>query len=136
MASMVIRGSFWDRTPTTPIGIETIPDYYVELKQVPLSESRLFILIDKLKSWLEKPQEIEIDLSPEKFSGENFKIFVGKYDGLITSQDKPACLITYESSHFLCGKWGFILDQSCIRIFAEELEMAMGLLPDTSAKKS
>jgi hypothetical protein len=59
---------------------------------------------------------------------------LGVREDLICSLKMPACTISYCSNSFEVGKWHFVVDQSCIRIFREELRAALDSLYSTPSR--
>ena len=125
LSTITVAGQFW----SSPVFCETAKNnsvsdlYAVALSHVVLKQSLVEDLIAELAEWLEKPKELSVDLSADVY--EVFSISFEISKKLISSLEKPACTVTYASGSFQVGKWSFIVDQSCMRIFYDELKLAI-----------
>jgi len=57
-------------------------------------------------------------------------ISIGQEERLICSPAKPACKISYNSSSAMLGQWIFVVDQSCIKICADEIAIVLKSLAE------
>jgi hypothetical protein len=136
LASLSVVGRFW-RSPPFEDEAENSSErlvtvFSVMLPQVLLRRDRIEYLISELAEWLKKPKEISVELSKSKSVYQSLAISLGIREDLICSLDRPACTIAYSANSFEIGKWKFIVDQSCIRIFFEELRTSLDLARSAS----
>lgn len=122
-----ISGLFW---PRLQIGASSAltADYDVSLPQVLVDWRALDDLIVALGAWLEQPRPISIELCPAPAKDQSLVRSVGDVAGLITAADKPGCRIRYTGTVFRGGDWAFVVDQSCIRIFYDDLCAARAII--------
>jgi hypothetical protein len=126
---LVIRGAFWPRLKLQSNEyVEPVLDYSVALPQVVFEWGAVDELISELGEWLDSPKKISIELCQKAQGDQSFIISFGAIEELISSVQKPACTILYSGTVFNRGKWSFVVDQSCIRIFHEELRTAFNSL--------
>jgi hypothetical protein len=118
-----ITGLFWDRANT--FKRDYVNDFSVTLHQIHFLKDVLKRFLEDLRNWLEQPTTISFDLAQGSRDDQRFEIFIGKTEELICSDERPACVIKYISGSFDMGRWRFVLDQSCIRLLAEELSEAI-----------
>jgi hypothetical protein len=116
-----ISGEFWRLPISDP---QLADDYKVCLPQVLCNWQAVDELILELGEWLDRPKPIKIDLASKIRGHQTFSIEFSKTHRLITTGEKPACTVTYSGTNFLQGVWSFVVDQSCIRIFHDELRAA------------
>ncbi len=119
LVSISIEGSFWQRNKQVKYA-ELHPDFLVHLPQVNITETALKNLIDSFEQWLMIPYEFSIELSGVEFQSLLLNFCVDK--NYICSIDKPVCKIQYSAERMSAGEWNFIVDQSCIRLFKEDLD--------------
>ncbi|MES2535083.1 MAG: hypothetical protein V4632_04335 [Pseudomonadota bacterium] len=118
---ITITGSFWRRD--TPIGVaETVNDFSVKLPQVISRKDNIDFLILELSDWLKNPKEVSVDLASNCNNDQSFRLSLGVRDDLISSVDRPACTINYTGTAFKYGEWCFVIDQSCVRNWYDELK--------------
>lgn len=115
-----LKGAFWPRFSNDPGSKET-PDYSVTLHQVVLRRERLDLLIGRLGEWMRAPLELSVEMGKTPGNDQGFEISIGRADGLMSTADRPACTVRYSSGAFALGTWSFIVDQSCIKVFLDEL---------------
>jgi hypothetical protein len=128
LANLSLIGRFWPQPPfdaVEPASDELLTAYSVVLPNVILARNLVEHLISELTEWLVQPKEIAVELSDVRKTYQSIRISFGEREVLICSLEKPVCTITYASNSFEVGKWHFVVDQSCIRLFLEELEMSL-----------
>ena len=81
-----------------------------------------------------KPKPISLQLAKCRTTFHRLTISLGVREDLICSLEMPACTISYSSNSLEVGKWHFVVDQSCIRIFREELRAALDSLYSTPSR--
>lgn len=91
--------------------------------QFVLSESALHDLTAQPDEWLARPKEIEIELTDVKHLG--FSISFRPEKGIISRIDRPACTIICACKGLPRLEVKFVVDQSCIRLFRDELAAAL-----------
>jgi hypothetical protein len=128
LAKVSITGNFWPEPPFVSTvqrsGERLLEVFAVALPQVVLRRDRIELLLLEMAEWLHKPKEISIDLSSSRTIRNHLAIGFGTRRDLISSLDKPACTISYSANSFENGTWHFIVDQSCIRMFFEQVTEA------------
>ena len=95
-------------------------DFGVTIHQAILSVSALEELTVKLEKWLDVPFEFYQNISGDNY--QMLRINVGKNDGLITSLEKPALTFDVNLSSLRKSTVSYVVDQSCLHIFHEELK--------------
>lgn len=124
---VALKGMFWpplDKAEASDVML----DYSVFLPQVIWDWKAVDELIVEMDEWLESPKEISVDLCARNIGSQSFRVSFGLSDRLISSIQKPACSIVYVGTVFRHGEWSFIVDQSCIRIFRDELRRSLNLM--------
>ena len=132
-ANVSVVGDFWLDPPFAndagSTGLQSV--FSVSLPHVVLRKDRIENLLDELEQWLLKPKPISLELAKCRTTYQSLTISLGVREDLICSLEMPACTISYCSNSFEVGKWHFVVDQSCIRIFHEELRAALDSLYST-----
>jgi hypothetical protein len=130
LANVSVVGDFWLNPPFAndvgSSGLESV--FSVSLPHVVFRKDRIENLLDELEQWLLKPKPISLELAKCRTTYQSLTISLGVREDLICSLERPACTISYCSNSFEVGKWHFVVDQSCIRIFHEELRAALDRL--------
>jgi hypothetical protein len=108
--------------PIDQEGWEVADDCTVHLHQVLVSVSRLVGLAKELLAWLQQPIMIEHELALRRY--ESLSLSVGPEEGIISSAEKPVARLAFAAAG-LRGDYGFVVDQSCIRLFHAALERAI-----------
>jgi hypothetical protein len=121
---ILIGGVFWPRPEKEDLDGLT-PDYEVLLSQVQFDWRAVDELVVRMDEWLESPKEISIDLCAKDRGDQSFVLSFGSSNRLISSIQKPVCSITYIGTAFAHGEWLFVVDQSCIRNFRDELRLSL-----------
>ena len=121
---IIIKGVFWPRSEKSKLD-NLAPDYEVVLSQVQFDWRAVDELIVQMDEWLEHPKEISIDLCAKDRGDQSFILLFGQSSKLISSIQRPACSITYVGTVFAQGEWLFVVDQSCIRNFRDELRLSL-----------
>ena len=130
LANVSVVGDFWLDPPFAndvgSSGLESV--FSVSLPHVVLRKDRIEVLLDELEQWLLKPKPISLELGKCRTTYQSLTISLGVREDLICSLEMPACTISYCSNSFEVGRWHFVVDQSCIRIFHEELRASLDSL--------
>jgi hypothetical protein len=129
LARIAIVGRFWRPRPFETPGekpYQLSTAFVLELPQVVFQKRRIEQLASELEQWSLGSQEISFELSDPSEIHESFLLELSAYraDTLKGSQ----CSITYSAEAFEKGKWRFLVDQSCIRLFFEELSSSLANL--------
>jgi hypothetical protein len=138
LANVSVIGEFWLDPPFAndggSSGLETV--FSVSLPHAVLRKDRIEKLLDELEQWLLKPKPISLELAKCRTTYQSLVISLGVREDLISSLERPACTISYSSNSFEVGKWHFVVDQSCIRIFHDELRASFDSLYSTPSNGS
>jgi hypothetical protein len=95
----------------------------VSLPQVVISRRRVEELADGLVKWLESPTQIVVDLCHDT---KNQDLVVSlTHSEPQTIPGKAKFELQYSTVAFVSGRWSFGVDQSCIRIFSDELRLSL-----------
>ena len=113
-----IRGNFENA--------ELVEDCSLKLPQVLFAEWELEKLYSHLAKWLETPlnliEETPLDYVANLTTNDHFfEMKFGITGNSIVSRGQTECTIVYKASG-ISGKISYIIDQSCIRIFAEGIQ--------------
>jgi hypothetical protein len=119
--SLTITGTFWQRDRNLSSATLT-QDFDVVLHQVLVQAEDLVGLHRKLLAWLQTYAEFECELSTSAPGDPRVRLQLGKNDGLICTRDRPALTLTYKGRPAMEGEWAFLVDQSCVRLCAEEMQ--------------
>ncbi|MEK8020580.1 MAG: hypothetical protein VSS75_027250 [Candidatus Parabeggiatoa sp.] len=124
LTDISITGDFWQRDKEEVNDAKITLDFRVQLPQVIIKENALKELIIEIDKWFSEPREIGIELSNVCY--QSFQITFGMKDEFICSPDKPVCTIQYSSdSRMKMGEWNFVVDQSCLRLFRDDLNLIL-----------
>jgi hypothetical protein len=121
---IVIKGEFWPRSEKAK-GDDPVHDYEVLLSQVQFDWRAVDELIHQMDEWLDLPKEISIDLCAKDRDDQSFVLSFGRSSERISSIQRPACSVIYRGTVFVRGEWLFVVDQSCIRNFRDELRLSL-----------
>src|SRR5262249_12786987 len=121
---IVIKGALWPRSEREQVD-DPVHDYEVLLSQVQFDWRAVDELIHQMDEWLEHPKEISIDLCEKDRGDQTFVLSFGRSSERISSIQRPACSIMYCGTAFVRGEWLFVVDQSCIRNFRDELRLSL-----------
>lgn len=123
---ITLKGMFW---PLLDIAAATdlMLDYSVLLPQIICTWKTVGELIVEMDEWLEHPKKISIDLCAG-IEGQSLLISFGPSDRLISSMQTSTCSIVYAGTVFRRGEWSFVVDQSFIRIFRDELRRSLDFM--------
>lgn len=127
VCSLEAKGFFFDRAKrdfSPPFQL----DFHVTLPQVLLDIESIVILRDKLTRWIEKYEEFDLSIGTRAHGDQSLLISLGKAHGKIHSQLKPVLTFSFVCPSSMDGKWSFIVDQSCIGIWAHELSQFLSRL--------
>jgi hypothetical protein len=131
LVKLSITGNFWPRDDLASGSLgdaRSILDFSVQLPQVVIAERSLYEFARDLTDWLDTPSHVEADLSFDK--SQSLSVSLGIRDELLSKIDRPACTIAYSSERMLRGEWVFIVDQSCIQLFRNDLDELLSKLQD------
>lgn len=132
---IVIKGVFWPRSEKAKAD-DPVRDYEVLLSQVQFDWRAVDELIHQMDEWLEHPKEISMDLCAKDQGDQTFVLSFGRSSERISSIQRPACSITYGGTVFVRGEWLFVVDQSCIRNFRDELRLSLNEISPAAANDS
>ncbi len=118
LSDISIEGVFYERNKEIA-DAKLLPDFLVKLPQVVIPEANFKSLITELEQWLISAKEISIELSGVLHQSFILSFVIDKK--FICSMDKPVCKILYSAERMNFGEWNFIVDQSCIRLFKDDL---------------
>ena len=125
MSSIEISGQFWERDKNK--SEELTDDYKVILPQVKLCYDNLLLFSENMTKWLEGPFEFG-----EELSGIEYQSFVISFhkndDPTMNDIYKPWVNIIYSGGHVNCLECEFLVDQSCVSNFSDELKQSIELL--------
>jgi hypothetical protein len=119
--SIRVDADFWDRSVSIENAV-LMQDIHVLLPQVILSDAALKSLAAHLQGWLGNRQPFECSISPEGAGDQVVSVMVCRDEELICSEDRPALVLSYSRGSAMRGRWAFVVDQSCIRSFLEDLQ--------------
>lgn len=119
--SVTVTGTFWQRDRELS-GAALTRDFDVVLHQVLVEVEDLVGLHRQLVAWLQTFAEFECELGTAAPGDPRIHLQLGKNDGLICTRDRPALTLTYRGMPAMEGKWAFLVDQSCVRLCAEEVQ--------------
>jgi hypothetical protein len=123
LSKICLTGLWPDRTSREFDFVNLNRDFSVELPQIPVLRHRVVELIEELKLWLDHHGEIHKSFCPApKNQDFSFHIELPHPHNRIQGRE---CTIQYSGVGFELGKWSFIVDESCIRILADELSIAL-----------
>jgi len=115
-----VIGEFWPRGRIEP-GTDTTNDFHVALPQVLVDFKSLKSLRERLVEWQVNPSDFSVALGVQGEGDQRLTLAIGHDDNLIYSAGKPACMFTYACGSAMQGRWSFVVDQSCIRLCAEDI---------------
>ncbi|MFT3777049.1 MAG: hypothetical protein QM772_02020 [Ottowia sp.] len=115
-----VAGEFWHRGGAN-IGPGMTNDFYVTLPQVLLDIRSVNSLYEHLIEWQRDKKSFIVSLGVLNEGDQKVEISIGRDENLIYSIEKPACTFTYACGSSMQGKWSFVVDQSCIRLCAEDI---------------
>lgn len=130
-----VNGEFWPRGVVRQT-IDTTEDFHVVLPQVLIEFASLKALRERLVEWHVNPSSFSIELGAPYGEGQQLTFAIGQDDGLVYSVGKPACMLTYACGSAMKGRWAFGVDQSCIRMCAESIDVFMQSSNDRDAGNS
>lgn len=124
LTELSISGLWIDRA-TEVISFEILKkEFAVSLPQVVLSKHKLADLVDDLDRWLQSAAEVSVSLCASHPGEQELRIHIGPP---VNERRLEETIMTVEYSGigFTAGKWSFEIDQSCVRIFRDELRNAL-----------
>lgn len=124
VCALGISSAFWKRG-IVDNGAEIVNDINVELPQVLLDFKAIQIFCAKLNEWLQNGNQFAIDLGATTEGDQKLRIGLEIDENLLCTTLKPAFTIHYSSGSVMQARWSFLVDQSCIRICAEEIQNAL-----------
>jgi len=127
LTEISIKGSWPDRSDTKLSFMQLSDDFHVLLSQVLLHKHFVQQLIYQLAAYLESSIPGTVDTS-SAVNDQRLNLYIGppRSAGILTP---PLLEFRYSGIGFDTGLWSFPVDQSCIRIFFEELSTAVSLRP-------
>ena len=119
-AILVLQDVHWDGDHEHPISLR--------LEGIFMSRGELMRLCNRIDAWVDQPLE---DLARAEFAGQfrfnvpsqDILLKFGKREDLITAQNQ-AITLRIESGRF-SSQTSFVTDQSCLRLFSQELRREM-----------
>ena len=119
--SVCISGDFWP-LENSPIAGDLTLDFKVNLPQILILKSKFHQFLAILEKWLEEwptklPEggaEFSFDITDGSAVGQKMCIFLGRVPGVVHDRGKTSFTVEYDSRRSMCGKWSFVVDQSCI----------------------
>ncbi len=115
---------FWDARADIG-GAGLVPERTVEFHQVGTDWQRLGGLNASLREWLRSAMPFGAVLANNDRS--KLGVQIGVSADLISSADKPVFSLTYEVGTMVRLSWRYVVDQSCIRVFSDELGTVLSL---------
>ena len=94
------------------------------MHEILLNGNSLKLLVADLVAWLSNPIDIRRQISADRTS-DNVELAFSEKSQLISSKEKPCFRYSYHGVGVPSLQIEFIVDQSCIRVFKEELEYAL-----------
>ena len=128
-AEISIAGLWVDRSKKKASFATLQKDFVATLSQIILHRQQVEKLIDDLTDWLDSPVTILVDLCGDT-KDQSLKIYIGPPDPR-ERLEKTIFEVQYLGTAFE-GKWSFGIDQSCVRLFADEMRLALGKLGRSS----
>jgi hypothetical protein len=126
LANVSIEGQFWRPRAFEKADEEhwqLAPSFTVGLPLVVMQRGRIAQLISDLDEWLTGRKKICIDLTAGAEPDQTFVFTLGaRNDGTLARSE---CWLMCSANAFASGEWRFLVDQSCVRIFFEELSTAL-----------
>jgi hypothetical protein len=119
LAEISVKGRWIDRAEREISFIELSDEYHVTLSQVLLQKQSVRQLVSQLAGWLGSPTPGPIEVS-SAVQDQHLDIYIGPSRWTKILPDVRLEL-RYSSMEFESGVWSFPIDQSCIRIFFDEL---------------
>lgn len=100
----------------------------LSVENIVLSASRLGELRNRIETWLASKQVGTVALSGEyQLTADGysrFDLIFGMRDDIIASSDKPVVTIGFKIGR-INGEFCFVTDQSCLKLFAEDVARAI-----------
>ena len=124
LTELSVAGLWIDRSKKKISFTDLQKDFTITLSQVIVYRRKVEELIDDLASWLDSPVEILRDLCGDS-KDQSLKFYLGPPDPQKKRLEKTIFEIQYSGTAFESGNWFFGTDQSCIRIFVDELRLAL-----------
>lgn len=128
LSEVMLCGDFWrsDLWGRGQHSSELARNFELRLPQLLLDETAVGELIAELEAWLIEPRQILEELAGNQ--GEAFSIAIGVDERSAITIEKPLCTIHCQTVVMTSLEVSFVTDQSCLRIFKEELENALARL--------
>ena len=123
LCTLEITGRNW-REPFGQGEPQVVDDIGVHFHHILVSVPRLAELGNKLTAWLSLPADVEQELAFHTYHSLFFSL--RPEEGIISSDEKPVARLGFAIGP-LRGDYGFVVDQSCIRLFQAALDRAQGL---------
>jgi hypothetical protein len=120
LCAIHIVGETWQRD--RPLANAALAlDFDVLLPQVVVNWLSFELLHKRLGEWQSNPNEFVCDLGGKELGDQRLTFAMGRNERLICSTLKPALTFSYSDGASMAGEWAFVVDQSCIRLCADEL---------------
>ncbi|HEX8289568.1 MAG TPA: hypothetical protein VF556_16410 [Pyrinomonadaceae bacterium] len=128
---VIFNSSFWNYAASISgkfKDAKLVEDCFLKLPQLSLVEWELERLYSHLAKWLQTPlsllEETPLEYIADLTASTDYQFFEMKFGitgNNIVPRGQTECTISYKASG-ISGEISYIVDQSCIRIFAEGLE--------------
>jgi hypothetical protein len=137
-----VSGSLWERHKEFS-SASLVSDFSVSIDQMMFPVDGVEALIKGLGEWLlleeQNPESASLEmgfaLTSERYPGQRLRLDIDKRRDVITSIGQHACTIRYAGGAFVDSEWIFVIDQSCVRIFYEEIRDAFLLVRGAQSKE-
>ena len=123
LVELSVAGLWIDRSKKKISFTDLQKDFTVTFPQVIVHRQKVEELTDDLAKWVDSPIEILQDLCGDA-KDQSLKFYLGP-PAPQERLEKTIFEVQYSGTAFESGKWSFGTDQSCIRIFVDELRLAL-----------
>ena len=126
LTEIAIVSSWIDRTADKISFSNLKGDFSVVLSQVIVERLRLELFLSKLADCFDLPAEHSIQLHPN--AKDQTFAFSLRVPNFSNSLGKMEFCIAYSGIDFIEGKWYFLIDHSCVKIFINEINCSFDTL--------
>jgi hypothetical protein len=123
LAEISITSSWLDRSAHKLSFTDLRKDFAVVLSQVVISRRCVEELVEELAMRDDSSTDVFKDLCPDT-RDQDLTFYLGRPDPR-KRLEKTVFEVQYSGAAFDSGKWSFRADQSCLRIFADELRLSL-----------